>query len=454
MAEKYGNIFSIRLGTRLVVVLNGADAIREGLVKRSAFFAGRPPLFSLQIVSGGGHGLAFVGYSRKWAALRKVCEKAVHNYINGNVLHGKIEAESRRFVEYFRKQGGKPLDALRGIHFATANVILCLLFDTDFEYDNEDVLQILEDEAAFQDTMGLANAVDFFPWLKHFTPSSTTKRLIGLATKLLNLIEKLYRSSKMRYKPGSVRCLADSLIETAAGEEEREGRDGEEIGDGLTDKDLIHTLFDMFGAGFDTAALTIHWAAAYLIEYPEIQRRLHEELDRALPRDRPPSIKDKHKLPFLQATIYELLRITSLLPESIPHSTTADVKIAGYTIPKDTIVFANLWSANHDSKVWKDPDVFNPGRFLDEEGHVLDLKLMPSFLPFATGRRKCLGESLAIMELVSFLGTLLQHFRFTQEGLDPKQQGVDLTPKFGIGLAVRPFLVRLVERDPPQNTEN
>ena len=441
MADHYGHIYSIKLGSRLAVVINGASAIRDGLLKRSYFFAGRPALFSLEVVSGGGHGLAFAGYSRKWTILRRICEKAVHGSISNGIVYGKIKEESRRLVQFFQRLEGKPLNILHGIHFATANVMLCLLFDTSFEYDNEDLLEILEDEHAFQDAMGLANAVDLFPWLKYFTSSNTTKRLQRLADNLLNMIEKLYRNSKRDYQPGIVRCLADSLI-TAAEVGSQSNKENN-----LTEKDLIHTLFDMFGAGFDTIALTIHWAAAYLIVYSDIQRELHQELDRALPKGRPPTFEDRNKLPLLQATIYELLRITSLLPEAIPHSTTADLTIAGYTIPKDTLVLVNLWSANHDPKVWKDPDVFNPKRFLDEEGHVFDPKDMPSFLPFSAGRRKCLGESLAYMELFAFLGILLQNFRFTQEGLDPNQQGVNLTPKFGIGLAVRSFFMRLVPRE-------
>ena len=130
------------------------------------------------------------------------------------------------------------------------------------------------------------------------------------------------------------------------------------------------------------------------MRYPDIQRQLHEELDHVIGRERLPTLQDVESLPFPQATVYELLRVASIVSLAVPRSTTTETNIWDFTIPKDTIVFVNLLSVHHDPETWKDPDVFNPSRFLDGAGQVIDSKFLGEFMPFSGGRRKCPGEAM------------------------------------------------------------
>jgi cytochrome P450 len=94
-----------------------------------------------------------------------------------------------------------------------------------------------------------------------------------------------------------------------------------------------------------------------------------------------------------------------------PHRTTCDTTLAGYHIPKETNVLLNIWAINHDGREWKNPEEFNPDRFLDSEGHFTGTSKM-SYVPFGLGRRICPGESLAKAELFLLSATMLHKFKF------------------------------------------
>ena len=190
----------------------------------------------------------------------------------------------------------------------------------------------------------------------------------------------------------------------------------------------------------------MQWSLAYLIKYPDIQQQLHEELDRVIGRERLPTLRDIPSLPLLQATVNELLRVTSIAVTAVPHSTTADVNVREFIIPKDTLVFINLWSVHRNPEIWKDPDVFNPRRFLNNEGQVIDPKALGSFMPFSVGRRQCPGQALAMKQLQVFLAVLLHSFHITQDGLPAKYQGINLQGERKLSLQPEKFFVRLEER--------
>ncbi|XP_019615808.1 PREDICTED: cytochrome P450 2U1-like [Branchiostoma belcheri] len=135
------------------------------------------------------------------------------------------------------------------------------------------------------------------------------------------------------------------------------------------------------------------------------------------------------------------MRIRPVGPLAVPHAPTETVKVREYDIPKGTQVLPNLYSLHMDPAYWPDPDRFDPGRFLDAEGNVVNKP--ESFMPFSGGRRVCLGEQLARMELFLFFSTLLQSFTFrTPEGAPPPTtDGV-----FGLTLTPHPFKLCAIPR--------
>lgn len=441
MGDYYGDIFSLKIGSRLVVVLNRHKVIREALLKKAAVFAGRPPLMSFSVASGGGSsGIAFVDYSPKQQALRKISMSAIHKYLTSpQMLEGNIQAECKRVLEHFKRHQGKPFDPRNVFKIATSNIISGILFGTNFSYESKELHALLDISDDFKDCMGGGTQMDFMPWL-HMFPSANLARLCRVYKLFVKLINKLFLNCKATYVDEKIRNLADSLIK--AHMENKKNSHKENVKYQLSDKDILWTLMDLFGAAMDTSAASLTFALGYLVKYPVCQTQIQAEIDSALDNKEAIQMKDVENLHYLKSFVYEIFRITSLLPTSLPHCTTADSTLGGYYIPKGTVIFPNLWSVHHDPSIWEDPHLFNPRRFLDEQGHVIDPDSLVGFMPFSIGRRKCPGYQLGILQICMFLASLLQSFSFTQHGTEV----LDLTPEYGMTMKPSTFHLKVEMR--------
>lgn len=114
--------------------------------------------------------------------------------------------------------------------------------------------------------------------------------------------------------------------------------------------------------------------------------------------------------------------------------------LQGYTIPKGSVIVPNLWSVHRDPNIWEKPDEFQPSRFLDEKGQLIKKE---AFIPFGMGKRVCMGEQLAKMELFLIFASLMQSFTFLypENAAKPSMDG-----RFGLTLAPCPFNIIALKR--------
>ncbi|XP_069089270.1 cytochrome P450 2D14-like [Pleurodeles waltl] len=151
--------------------------------------------------------------------------------------------------------------------------------------------------------------------------------------------------------------------------------------------------------------------------------QVHQEIDQVIGQNRRPVMEDQASMPFTNAVIHETQRYGDILPVALPHMAYRDTWIQGFFIPKGTTVITNLSSVLKDETVWEKPHQFYPQHFLDKDGNFVKRE---AFMAFSAGRRVCLGEQLAKMELFLFFTTLLQSFTFTSpEGQPgPKEDAI------------------------------
>ncbi|XP_047372219.1 vitamin D 25-hydroxylase isoform X5 [Sciurus carolinensis] len=187
-------------------------------------------------------------------------------------------------------------------------------------------------------------------------------------------------------------------------------------------------------AGTETTTNVLRWAILLMALYPSIQGQVWKEIDLIVGPNRKPSWDDKCKMPYTEAVLHEVLRLCNVVPLGIFHATSEDVVVRGYSIPKGTTVITNLYSVHFDEKYWKDPEVFHPERFLDSRGRFVKREAL---IPFSLGRRHCLGEHLARMEMFLFFTTLLQRFHLHF----PHEVVPDLKPRLGMTLQPQPYLI-------------
>lgn len=139
---------------------------------------------------------------------------------------------------------------------------------------------------------------------------------------------------------------------------------------------------DLFQAGTETTSNTLAFTIAYMLNYPDVQRKVCDELDRIVGDERLPCLDDRSRLPYTEAVICEVQRIANVAPVGIAHRCTADVQLGKFVIPKDTMALVSLYSLHMDTDYWRDPHVFRPERFMDDGGNLVQHEC---FMPFGSG---------------------------------------------------------------------
>ncbi|XP_063043907.1 vitamin D 25-hydroxylase [Engraulis encrasicolus] len=434
-SEIYGQIFSLDLGGISTVVLNGYDTIKECLSHQSEVFADRPslPLFQKMTKMGG---LLNSKYGRGWIEHRKLAVNSFRYFGSGQKLfERKISEECMFFVDAIDEQKGRPLNPKHLVTNAVSNITNLIIFGERFTYDDKDFQHMIEifSENVELAVSGWAFLYNAFPWIEYLPFGKHHKLFQNAAevyTFLLQIIE--------RFAQGRVRQSPRHFIDAYLDEIEQNASDKSTT---YSKENLIYSVGELIIAGTETTTNALRWAILFMALYPNIQERVHKEIDSVLLNGRAPTLEDKQRMPFVEAVLHEVLRFCNIVPLGIFRATSQDALVSGYTIPRGTMVITNLYSVHFDEKYWGNPDVFSPERFLDSNGNFVRRE---AFLPFSLGRRHCLGEQLARMEMFLFFSTLLQrfHLQFPQ-GFVPS-----LTPKLGMTLQPLPYSICAVRRQP------
>ena len=215
-----------------------------------------------------------------------------------------------------------------------------------------------------------------------------------------------FSAHRETYNPGVIRDLTDSFI--SAYEKEIANGIDKDIG---SIEDIPDLMLDVAVAATDTVSTTISWFILYNVLHQDIQAKLHKELDDVVENDRLPCWQDAQNMPYLQATLCEVLRRSEAVPLT-GTTTIRDTTIAGFHIPKNTKVVMNIDEIHHDPKEWPEPNEFKPERFLDSDGKFVGWTTKHAFMPFGLGRRECLGQLFARIVMFTFASTLLHLYKF------------------------------------------
>ncbi|XP_060906709.1 steroid 21-hydroxylase [Labrus mixtus] len=399
LAQRYGNIYRLTCGNTTMVVLNSSELIREALVKKWSDFAGRPASYTADIVSGGGRTISLGDYNEEWRAQHRLVHSALQRCCQQS-LHGVIERQALHLRKVLLQYQGTAVDLSEDFTVAASNVITTLAFGK--EYDKSS-LELQELHSCLNEIVALwgsswISALDSFPLLRKL-PNPVFARLLKEVARRDGIIRKHLNNYKMQDKKDEDTITA-SLLQGL------DAHQNVENGALLTDVHVHMATVDLLIGGTETTAAWLNWTVAYLLHRPEVQTKVYEELCTVL-EGRYPQYSDRHRLPVLCSVISEVLRLRPVAPLAVPHRAIRDSSIAGYIIPKNTIIIPNLFGAHHDPAVWADPHSFKPERFLEGGGGTTR-----ALIPFGGGARLCLGESVAKMELFLFTAYLLRDFRF------------------------------------------
>ena len=436
LAKKYGDIFQLHVFSRPIVVFNRIESIRQALQKEN--FAYRPNSLILKIAVNG-RTIGGRDYGQLWKRHREITVNALHKAFSCNIdlIEQQVIQEAGKLANIFLSYEGQPFDPKLEMGISAGNALISIFFDEKNNRVDRDFIGFIKGipkivsnrVAALADFVGPAG-IFFAPFLL---------RNIGCVISFEKLMAKYEQANRRSYDPKNLRNVTDALLKAASEIDESEkqtlGLD-ESLLVGGTTRELVST-----GTQFIFAIL--RWAVLYAIAYPEIQAQIQQELDEVIGRERSVRLEDRHKLPFTEAFIHEMLRHAPIVPFGpLPHAAGNDSTINGYFIAKKTPVLINLYSLTRDERYWQEPEKFNPHRFLSENGKIRE-DLLDKYYPFGIGKRRCFGEHLSRLEIFLFITNLMHQCKFARvageelsfngkEGIiiHPKEYNVIVKPRF------------------------
>ncbi|XP_016022366.1 cytochrome P450 2B11 [Rousettus aegyptiacus] len=431
--DKYGDIFTVYLGPRPVIILCGIDTIREALVDQAESFSGRGKLAILDQVFQG-YGVIFANGER-WRVLRRFSLATMRNFGMGKrSLEERIQEEAQCLVGELRNSQGALQDPTFFFHSITANVICSIVFGERFAYSDPKFLRLLD---LFHQTFELANSFssqmfEFFSFLKYIPGphNQVYRNMQEVKTFIGHNVDK----HRQNLDPSAPQDLIDTFLL-------RMDKEKSDPGSEFHQTNLIHTVLSLFFAGTESTSATLCYGFLLMLKYPHVAERIHKEIAQVIGSHRPPALADRAKMPYTDAVLHEIQRFADIFPLSGAHMVTKDTYFRGYTIPKGTDVFPMLNSAHYDPHYFETPDTFNPDHFLDANGA---LKKNEAFIPFSIGKRICIGESIANAELFLFFTTILQNFSVASP---VAPEDIDITPlEFGVSQVPPKYQIRFLSR--------
>ena len=434
LRRKYGDIYAFFVGRELTVVVNGYDIISDVLVKQGALFSRRPMMPFARAVS------AYTGIvasnGKSWeeqkqlarTALRQLCFRNGTEHIEENIV-GEIMV----LLDKLDTLQGESINLKPLLSMSVANVMNKIVLGKSFGLDDTVFYDFMEKN--FCETEILPARIIFgncFPFLL-----SSPIDICGVKAAVAG-IEKWQKFLEKRLVDEESCNFHNDFIDIYL-KAMKESKDNN-LHQSFTKRMMRNTTFDLVVAGTDTTVATMNWLFLYILHDRELESRLQFEIDDVIGKDRPPSLRDRPKMPYMEATVLECMRIAHAAPLAAPHSVHQDTVYRGFRIPKDTTIIVNLHSVMMDPMIWPEPNKFNPERFLSRDHSKV---IIPKYhMAFSKGPRSCIGERLAKMELFLYMTTILQKYKLLLGGKErPPLEG-----RLGLTYNPQPYEVRLIQR--------
>ncbi|XP_069813049.1 cytochrome P450 2C29-like [Dendropsophus ebraccatus] len=399
LSQKYGSIFTIWKMSEPVIVLCGYDTVKDALINHAEQFSARPLIPVLYVST---KGYAFNG--PRWRPLRRFAMTSLRNFGMGKkTMETRVLMESNYLIQAVSETGGKPFNPTMFLASAVGNIISSVLFGEHFDYQDKKLQDLLQSTSRHIKgfTSPLTMICNVLPVLLKFP--SIRNKAFKESYYLQRFVTKYITHHKETLDPQSPRDFIDYYLLKIQEVEHEKDPD-------FCDTSLLMIVVGLLAAGTETTASTLKFSLVLMAHYPDVQAKVQQEIDEVTKGIRLPEIMDKPQLSYTNAVVHEVQRVLDLAPTALFHAVTEDIKFRGFTIPKEATIIPFISSVLTDPSQWETPEVFNPGHFLDEDGQF---RTRLAFMPFSAGKRVCLGENLARMELFLLFSALLQKFTFT-----------------------------------------
>ncbi len=377
-----------------------------------------------------------------WQEQRRFCLQALRDLGYGKKgMEEHVMDEVGELQKFLESTGGQPIDTRNRFNIIVVNALWTVM--TGERLSPEDpklpnLLSLLDQLIREVDNPLLSLVKNSLAWVW------VTKQLglpppTNVFDEIIKFMQEIIRPNRKSYQDDSVRNLIDHFIRMSKKQEvSREqmsfvGEDGE--------LNLQSLLLDLFVAGSESTSNSLNWAMLFLLLNPGVQERIHKELDEAIGPGMQPCYDDRIKTPYTEAVIHEVMRLGNLTDRGVPHVVTKDCYLnSGHFLPRGTIVFCWTTPVHMDPKHFLQPHKFDPTRFIDDNGKF---KPHPRLIPFGLGKRRCLGEALAKVQMYDFFTGVMVKFRV--EKANPQEE-LSTVPIEGATMTPQPFKLKFIPR--------
>ncbi|XP_028802957.1 cytochrome P450 CYP82D47-like [Neltuma alba] len=454
MADKYGPIFTMRLGVHPTLIVSSWEIAKECFTANDRVFASRPKFVAGQVM---GYNYSMLGaspYGSYWRHVRKIATMEVLSNHRLEMLKHVRESEVKSAMKDTydgwaqlnsssgQNQEAVPLSCEMEKWFGDIilNVVFRMVVGKRFveTEGNERIRKTLRDLFDLSGAFVISDALPYLRWLDWGGQEKAMKKT---ANELEQFIQFWLDEHRRKRDSGSGQAkpkhsaFMDVLLSST---------DESEMIDGIDSNTMIKaTSLVLILAATDTTTATLTWALSLLLNNREVLKKAVDEVDGQVGGERLASESDLKNLPYLQAILKETLRLYPAAPLNLLHKSMEDCTVAGYHIPSGTHLLTNLSKIQRDPRVYEDPLEFRPDRFLSTH-QDLDLRGQHfELIPFGAGRRMCPGVSFALLMMQLTLANLLHGFDIAT----PHNEAVDMREQVGLtNVKASPLHVRLAPR--------
>ncbi|CAM6101624.1 unnamed protein product [Calypogeia fissa] len=442
LAEKYGPIFHLRLGSRDVIVVSSPKLAEEILRTKDHIFASRASDLQGVIISNDRQTIAASEYGPYWRHARKVF--TLELLTNRRLQHFQSlrKEEVMTLLQSFLEECKTGIAVRADLKFKqlTMNNITQMLFNKAFLGPNSTVRNV-NDTTSYIEVItelfrlyGVFNLGDYIPLLQNFDLQGYKKQMREVQRQNDIFLDSMIDEHRQRLASQTSEQLRDSgemdfvdvLLTRPSGKDEKP----------LTDQQIKSILLDAIVAGIETSSVAMEWTMTRLLKHPEVLKKVQDELDAVVGRTRLVEEADIPNLKYFRAVVKETFRLHPVSAMMIPHYSMEATEVAGYHIPKNTRVFINQWALGRDSATWERPLEFEPERFLTSgidysNGQGFEL------VTFSSGRRSCPGRNLGLLVVEYTLAVLLHACNWSlPPGVSPEDVDLGESPGLTVPKAI------------------
>ncbi|KAJ8769295.1 hypothetical protein K2173_002499 [Erythroxylum novogranatense] len=418
LAKKYGPIFSLRFGSRKVVVVSSVSAIEECFTKNDIVLANRPRLFSGKYLGYNYSSMDQSPFGEHWRNMRRISKSEFLSTPRLNTLVSVRKEEVKQIITKLSRDSFQDFVKveLRTIfQDLSFNIMTRMITGKRYSEDDDADEAIIEEGKQFKSLMvelGAAydpsNPGDFFPIWNWIDCGRFERKVKDLAIRMDKFTQDLVDERRRNLNDESMDTLVNNLLRLQSSKSEY-----------FTDEIIKGFIFNMMFAGTEVSAVAIEWTMACLLKHPEVLNKVKDEIDTQIGKETLVDELDVSKLPYLHNVIEETLRLRPPTPIVDPHMASEDCTVGGYTVPRGTVLLASVWALHRDPTLWDDPETFKPERF-DSIGEEINR----IFIPFGIGRRSCPAINLSYRILGLSVAALVQCFDWKKVPGDE----IDMTP--------------------------